>query len=62
MKDHQTLLYMLERVRAACPTKHQKFYCSKSDTEQWSLLVQLEEDGLVRRYSEDEDSTLWEPA
>lgn len=58
--DHHALLYMLERVKASCKDRYLKFYCSKSEEDNLKLLQQLESDGLVRLYSEDEYGTQWE--
>lgn len=54
------LMYLLERVRVACPNKFHKFLCSKDEVE-YPLLKQLEKDGLIRLYLDDGNLTHWEP-
>lgn len=59
--DYLRLLYVLERVKAACPDKSGSFRTFEGEQVHEDC-KQLETDGLVREVYRDERLSLWELA
>lgn len=59
--DYHRLLYVLEKVKAACSDEYGVYYGHKSDDD-YPYLLRLVADGVIRVYLEDGETTLFRPA
>jgi hypothetical protein len=56
--DYMKLMYVLEKVKAACRDRHGCYHSSDAGDE-FNVLCQLADDGLIRSYYQEQGHVMW---